>query len=192
MMSAMEPKRTPEEALREVVGDMLAERGDAAAAPAAEWSEDLTRRLAEVGFKVSKDYHYRSADDPHPADCYHCGRAENPDPFVIPGTPLELQSSEGEEGRFRHWGGDDVWICRAHPTYMSGDLSEGDVERTMDLYQAVEHLAARDGITDLLHRTIDKVERMKEPYATANATRLAALDAHAPDGGHQGVAARKK
>lgn len=190
-MSAMDPRTSPEEALREVVGELMTERGDRAV-DATEWSENLARRLGDVGFKVSKDYHYRGADDPHPADCYHCGRAENSDPFVIPGTPLELQSSEGEEGRFRHWGGDDVWICRVHPTYRSGDHSEGNVERTMDLYQALEHLAARDGLPDLLHRTIDEVERMKEPYATANASRLAALDAQSPDGGHRGVAARKK
>lgn len=180
---------TPDEALTRAMGEVLQRRG--ADGDATEWSEDLTRGLAKVGFKVSKDYHY-ARDDGHPGNCYHCGRPENVDPFVISGTPLELRSSEGDAGRYRHWGGDDLWVCRAHLTYVAGEESTGPAwDRTMDFHEAIEHLAARDGLPEALDLSLDDVAKQEATYQSANADRLAALDAAAPNGGHQAEAARR-
>lgn len=156
------------------------------------WSIDLERSLTELGFQVAKDYHSNVNRTDHGPSCYHCGRPENTQPFVIPGTPLELRSSEGDAGRWRHWGGSDMWICRVHPNYMDGDhMYENGWERTLELDQALEHAAARDGLLGLVHTTDREVEQMVMRFEAEHAERLAALDAAAPNGGHQGRARRE-
>lgn len=179
---------TPDEALIRAVRRVLRARG--VEGDAGDWSDALNRDLAEAGFKVSKDYHY-GRHDGHPENCYHCGRPENLDPFVVPGTPLELRSSEGDAGRFRHWGGDDLWVCRAHPTY-TGDPSTGPAwDRTMEFHEAIEHVAARDDVPAALDLSLGELAKQEATYQGLHGDRLAALDAAAPNGGHQGAAARR-
>jgi hypothetical protein len=183
------PDVTSEQALKVAVAEALGAKG-AIADPTA-LAAQLHARLREVGFAVSKDYHARSSAD-HSADCYHCGRPENAEPFVIPGTPLELRSSEGEEGRYRHWGGDDVWVCRTHPHYIDAERVETSPwERTMDIHEALEHLAARDDLPLVLAMATQEIEAKKAAYAIANRERLVVLDAEAPNGGHQGRSASR-
>jgi hypothetical protein len=154
-----------------------------------ELSAELERSLAEIGFKVAKDYHSEVSRSDHRPTCNHCGRPENTEPFVIPGTPLELLSSERDAGRWRHWGGDDVWTCRSHPGYLDGDRAEDrSWERRMELYEAVEHLAARDGLSEPLHTPQAVIWRLIDQFEAEQADWLAALDAQAPDGGHHGAA----
>ena len=161
---------TPEQALEAAIADLSA---DAALAGGTAPAANVAEQLRDMGFRVAKDPHSNRWGPPIAGeghDCFHCDRAENTDPFVIPGTPLELLSSEGDAGRYRHWGGSDMWICREHPNFMDGDRDEGGaVGRTMEVYEALEHLAARDGLAWALQLT-----------------HRAALDAAAPHGGHQG------
>jgi hypothetical protein len=189
----MNPETKPEEALQQAIDDMLTARGIESKIYGREWTEDLQGRLSETGFRVAKDHHWPRKRDEHPANCYHCGRPENIDPFVVPGTPLELQSSAGDAGRFRHWGGDDLWICRSHPNYLDGSRVQASAgERTMDFHEAVEHLAARDGVTDLLNKSVAEIEAMKAAYTSTKASRLSDLDRQAPNGGHEGAKAREQ
>jgi hypothetical protein len=177
---------TSDEALSQALKAISADLRGASDADCRRLSLELSQNLAEVGFRVSKDYHFATNED-HRCNCYHCGRPENPEPFVVPGTPLELNSCEGDEGRFRHWGGDDLWVCRAHPRYLDGDtVASSKWDRTMEWTEAVEHLAARDGLPDLLHRSSAEVTALVRAFGVANRERLAALDAAAPDGGPQG------
>ena len=184
----MNRETTPEQGLVQAMRRVL--DGRVTGGDASEWSEALSRELADAGFKVSVDYHY-TRHDGHPGNCYHCGRPENPHPFVVSGTPLELRSSEGEAGRFRHWGGDDLWSCQAHPTYTGEAGTSPDLDRTMDFHQAIEHLAARDGLPQALNLTLGEVMKQEAAYQATNADRLTALDAAAPNGGHQGESARR-
>lgn len=183
----MDRRMTAADALRQAIAVVQGRRRGGNANLAA----GLERELGEMGFTVARDYHRSSAAGEH-IDCYHCGRPENLEAFVLPGSPLELHSSEGEAGRWRHWGGSDMWVCRAHPAYMDGDeaLSDG-WQRTMELHQAVEHLAARDGITAPLHTSEREIERLCDDFVASHAERLATLDAAAPHGGHQGRASRQ-
>ena len=181
----MDSKTTPINAITRAMGNMLAARGISATPEGpGGWAADLSARLAKLGFVVVKDYHYALGHESH--DCEHCDRPENTNPFVIPGTPLELRSSEGDDGRFRHWGGDDVWVCRVHPDYMDGNEVDIGRARTMDFREAVEHLAARDAKTAPLHMSSCDVIELRSAYSAANAERLTVLDASAPHGGHQG------
>jgi len=188
----MDPKMTPDEALAQAGADLLATGARAARGPEGAGAR-LRASLAELGFAVAKDYHSRAKTDraEHDKTCSHCGRPENAEPFVVPGTPLELMYSEGDEGRFRIWGGSDLWMCRAHPHYQDGDVATGSSERWMEIQEAVEHLAARDHLEAPLHMRHADIEAAKAAYAAANAARLSALDAAAPGGGHQGNEARK-
>lgn len=188
----MDPTTTATEALLRAVSATLSARGDGSLSGSPqEWTDGLAACLADQGFKVAKDYHYDRAPEGHPATCYHCGRPENVDPFILPGTPLELRSSEGEAGRFRHWGGPDVWACRTHLHAIDGRDEDPTWERTMDLIEAVEHLAARDGLPEVLAMSSDEVDALISAYYVSHTERLVALDALAAKGGHQGVAARR-
>lgn len=185
----MDRDMTPAEALTQALEASFERRG--VDGDAAEWAEDLTQGLAAVGFKVSWDYH-QARDDDHAGNCYHSGRPENLEPFVLSGTPLELRSSEGDAGRYRHWGGDDLWVCRAHLTYDAGEVSKGPAwDRTMEFHEAIEHLAARDGVHEAVEMTLVDVSNQEKAYLAVNADRLATLDAAAPNGGHQARTARR-
>jgi hypothetical protein len=127
----------------------------------------------------------------HPANCFHCGRPENTEPFVIEGTPIELYSSEGDLGRWRHWGGSDQWLCRDHRYYVGGGPLEGHdpakFYRLMEDHEAAEHATLHGhGLVDeareresLLREALFAAESQPNP-------RLAALDRSAPSGGHAG------
>jgi hypothetical protein len=123
-------------------------------------------------------------------DDYHCGRPENSEPFVIPGTPIELYSSEMDAGRWRHWGGADQWLCREHPYYLGESYAEAtpDRYRTMEVFEAAEHATLhRHGLVEEardLERPLE--ESSLSEFVAVNAQRLDALDRLAPDGGHAG------
>ncbi len=70
-------------------------------------------------------------------------------------------------------------------------MYESGWERTMELDQALEHAAARDGLLGLAHTTNREVEQMVMRFEAEHAERLAALDAAAPNGGHQDRARRE-
>ena len=122
----------------------------------------------------------------HPDDCYHCGRPENTEPFVIDGTPVELYSSETDAGRWRHWGGADLWLCRVHRYHVGEDPPEGnDVPsryRLMEVFEAAEHA--------ILHRhnLAEEPRAVQVPlqaqaladFQSANGERLQNLDLLAP------------
>ena len=130
-------------------------------------------------------------------DDYHCGRPENDDPYVIPGTPIELFSSEMDAGRWRHWGGTDIWLCREHPYYVGETMPDGgdrpDRYRQMEVFEAAEHATLhRHGLIDEA-RDVERPLQMSvlSEYEVEHAERLDALDRLAPNGGHAGRAAAK-
>ena len=92
----MKPGITPAAALGAAMSELLDNRG--VTVDSREWAADLSDRLGKAGFRIAQDYH-QGRGDGHPGNCYHCGRPENTDPFVISETPLELWSSEGDAGR---------------------------------------------------------------------------------------------
>lgn len=175
---------TAGEALREALARAA---GTADGADATVLATQVEEELRALGWKVAPDWHARPAGGRHGPDCYHCGRPENTEPFVIPGTPIELFSSEGEQGRWRHWGGDDVWVCRNHPHDMDGDQPDVSYTRAMGLGEALEHAAARDAIPKATAITIAQVNEAAVAYREVAAGRLAELDAAAPGGGHAGI-----
>src|SRR5258705_3975937 len=131
--------------------------------------------------------HARCPDD------YHCGRPENIDPYVIPGTPVELYSSEMDAGRWRHWGGSDLWVCREHPYYV-GEAFADDTPRRyrqMEVFEAAEHATLhRHGLADEARGLeMPLQEASLSEYVAMNVKRLQALDRLAPHGGHAGRAA---
>ncbi len=122
----------------------------------------------------------------HPADCPHCGRPENDDPFVIPGTPVELWSSETDAGRWRHWGGADLWVCREHPNFVGEDAPDKPSRyRLMEVFEASEHATLhRHGLVEearALEVPLQSAALMR--YSSEHRQRLAALDARGPRSG---------
>jgi len=111
---------------------------------------------------------------------------------VIPGTPIELYSSEMDAGRWRHWGGADQWLCREHRYYVGEERPGGDDDskryRTMEVFEAAEHATLHR------HGIVDEARELERPlqqsalteYEALHAQRLDALDRLAPSGGHAG------
>jgi len=126
----------------------------------------------------------------HPDDCRHCGRPENVLPYVIPGTQIELYSSEMDAGRWRHWGGSDMWLCREHRNYVGEAHDENDPKyyRLMEVFEAAEHATLHR------HQLIDEARELEGPlrmtalaeFEAVHAARLEALDRSGPNGGHSG------
>ena len=132
----------------------------------------------------------------HGPDDYHCGRPENVDPFVIARTPIELYSSEMDAGRWRHWGGADLWLCREHPYYVGETYAEDTPTRyrLMEVFEATEHATLhRHGLANEA-RDLERPlrESSLSEYEALNAERLDALDRLAPQGGHAGRSASSK
>ena len=134
--------------------------------------------------------HARCPDD------YHCGRPENVEPYVIPGTSIELYSSEMDAGRWRHWGGSDQWLCREHPYYVGEKYAEDTPNRyrTMEVTEAAEHATLhRHGLADeALELELPLQESALAEFQAQHAERLDALDRLAPEGGHAGRSASSK
>jgi hypothetical protein len=51
--------------------------------------------------------------------CPHCSRPANDNPLRF--GPIYLASSEGDAGKWRHWGGSDIWACDDHPDWEGED-----------------------------------------------------------------------
>lgn len=180
------PQLGPDEALRFAVLYADARTNDARLLPrqAEDFAAELKAGLAEHGYHVEHQYITHPVGEKreqHHADCYHCGRPENDDPFVVPGSKLrlELYSSETDAGRFRHWGGSDLWVCRNHK-YPDDHVQRW--VRTMEWTEAVDHMYARDDVD--LRNMMFEIPKEVDLYLDDHAARLQDLDRSAPHGGH--------
>jgi hypothetical protein len=140
-------------------------------------------------FGIGKKATPNDGEGEHPANCYHCGRPENTEPFTLEGTPIELYSSEGDSGRWRHWGGSDLWLCRDHPYYVGGGPLEGHdpakTYRLMEDDEAAEHATLhRHGLVDEARAEEVRLREALRAVEAQDDARLSALDRAAPHGGH--------
>lgn len=109
-------------------------------------------------------------------DCYFCGRPENLNPFLIPGTPIELFVTESDAGRWRQWATDDIYRCGEH-------LDRGEFYGQTEIG---EHLIARHGYS-IDHLDHAAIQAAQIEYEAEHAKALRALDKAAPKGGVIGV-----